>query len=132
MSEQRKATAMQLLPGEARAAAGRPIHAFDSSAKANAWLAENEPHRVIAPHKYGGWGPFIGEVREGLHDVVRGEHVVVELAPDANEATKVSVRSLGRALLERGALTVHCHGRRIYPDGVTPPDPRQSNLFGGR
>ncbi len=132
MSEQRRAKASELLPGEARAAAGKPLRAFDSSAKAAAWLAANPAHRIIAPQKYGGWGPFIGEVREGLHDVVHGMAIVIELTPEANDATKVAVRSLGRAFLERGATSVHCHGRRIHPDTYVAPDPRQSDLFGKR
>lgn len=125
MSEQRKVRAIELLPGEARAAAGRPTHAFDSSVKAAAWLAANPAHHVIAPHKYGGWGPFTGEVREGLHtSSVHGREIIIELAEGANTPTVNQVRNLGRAMLDVGAITVRCQGRRIYPDGAV------AGLFG--
>jgi hypothetical protein len=131
MSEQRRAKANDLLPGEARAAAGKPTHAFDSPAKVTAWLAANPARLWIAPHKYGGWGAFIAEVREGLH-IVEGLDIVIELSTDANEGTKTLVRSLGRAMLEAGAKSVHCQGRRIHPDSYVAHDPRQASLFGNR
>jgi hypothetical protein len=121
----RSVKAGELLPGEAKAAAGKPTHAFDSSNKANAWLAANAAAPVIYPHKYGGWGPFTGEVREGLHTaVLHGRDIVIVLEGGANTPTVNQVRNLGRAMLDAGAITVRCQGKRIYPDGAV------AGLFG--
>lgn len=97
----------------------RPVYAARSADHALDLVASHGAHDFLFPTIKGRhlprcpWRRLLVQVQEVRPRIVRARDVVIDLEADANEATKETIRSLGRALVAAGAAHVTCWSRTV-------------------